>query len=305
MGAGSLTDWSRFSVLGRSAPWRRALLRSRAMDIASRWITLDDNGTPLPAYASRPARAASALPGIVVLQEAWGVERHLRDVCDRLATAGYQVVAPSLYARSAPPELLADERADEVKAFLDRSPRSVWFDPAARRQALDALGPSERERLSAALAVFLRQDRPWSEYVACGRCAAAWLLAGPSKGKKIGSIGFCMGGAVSAQLAANEPALSAAVIFYGMSPPAQAAASIACPVLGIYGEKDGRVNAGVPAFAEAMKNAGKRFDSETYAGADHAFFNDTRSSYDADAARLAWARTLGFFAAALGRGLSV
>jgi len=105
-----------------------------------------------------------------------------------------------------------------------------------------------------------------------------------------------MGGALAALLAAEEPALSAAVIFYGASPPAERAAAIACPVLGLYGGDDPRITAGVPDFAEAMWRAGRRFEHRVYPATPHAFFNDTRPTYRAEAARDAWARTLAFLA---------
>ena len=63
------------------------------------WIHIDADGAPLPAYASRAAAARGPLPGILVIQEAWGVDAHIQDLCDRLAAAGYQALAPDLYAR--------------------------------------------------------------------------------------------------------------------------------------------------------------------------------------------------------------
>jgi carboxymethylenebutenolidase len=85
-----------------------------------------------------------------------------------------------------------------------------------------------------------------------------------------------------------------------MPPPAERLGGIACPLLGIYGGEDGRVTGAVPAFADAMSAAGKRFEHHVYPGAPHAFFNDTRPAYRVGAARDAWARTLGFLVAQLG-----
>lgn len=67
-------------------------------------------------------------------------------------------------------------------------------------------------------------------------------------------------------------------------------------MLGLYGGDDPRITDGVPAFAEAMKLAGKSFEHHVYAGAPHAFFNDERRSYRLSPSRDAWARTLAFFA---------
>ena len=105
-----------------------------------------------------------------------------------------------------------------------------------------------------------------------------------------------MGGGLSAQLACAEPELAAAVIFYGASPAQDDLGGLRCPVLGFYGGEDPRITATVPGLAAAMEAAGKSYEWHVYAGAPHAFFNDTRRSYDVGAARDAWARLLGFFA---------
>jgi carboxymethylenebutenolidase len=114
-----------------------------------------------------------------------------------------------------------------------------------------------------------------------------------------------MGGGLSALLACHDETLSGAVMFYGSSPPADFVPAIACPVLGFYGSMDTRVNATLPGFAEAMKNAGRHFEHHTYEGAGHGFFNDSRLSYNADAARDAFFRTLAFFEKTLVNGSPV
>ncbi len=113
--------------------------------------------------------------------------------------------------------------------------------------------------------------------------------------QKVGCVGFCMGGGLSALLACEEPELSAAVVYYGNSPSADKVPGIACPVLGFYGEKDTRVTSGVPAFDEAMRKAGKSFEYHVYPGAMHAFFNDDTAVYDVRAARDSFPRMLEFF----------
>ncbi|MDA8061113.1 MAG: dienelactone hydrolase family protein, partial [Actinomycetota bacterium] len=94
--------------------------------------------------------------------------------------------------------------------------------------------------------------------------------------------------------------LAAAAVFYGSSPSPEQARRVACPLRGFYGEDDPRIVSGLPAFAQALDAAGADHELRIYPGAGHAFFNDTRPSYRPDAARDAWARTLGFFAEALG-----
>jgi carboxymethylenebutenolidase len=113
--------------------------------------------------------------------------------------------------------------------------------------------------------------------------------------ERIGSVGFCMGGALSVRLAAAGAPLAACVIFYGAAPLFDRIPNIRCPVLGLYGGEDRGITDAVPAFAEAMRVAGKSFEHHTYPGAGHAFFNDTRADvYREEAARDAWRRTLSF-----------
>jgi carboxymethylenebutenolidase len=121
----------------------------------------------------------------------------------------------------------------------------------------------------------------------------------------VGSIGFCMGGGLSARLAGEEPRLGAAVVFYGGSPSAEQAGAIGCPLRGFYGQDDPRIVGGLPAFDAALKAAGVEHELRIYPETGHAFFNDTRPSYSPEAARDAWGRTLAFFAQALGQAATV
>jgi len=130
--------------------------------------------------------------------------------------------------------------------------------------------------------------------------STSWRRRRAADPKSIASIGFCWGGARSFLLATANDRLRAAVVFYGTTPPLDRLSAISCPVLGIYGEKDERITARVPETAEAMKKAGKVFESKIYPGAQHAFFNDTSAErYHAEAAKDAWALTLKFLRARL------
>ncbi len=115
------------------------------------------------------------------------------------------------------------------------------------------------------------------------------------RGDRIGMTGFCFGGGVTWLMAARTPELRAAVPYYGSNPPLEEVANLRAPVLGLYGELDQRVNAGIPAIEEAMGRNNKTFEKEVYPNAAHAFFNDTGQSYNAEAAKAGWARTLGWF----------
>jgi carboxymethylenebutenolidase len=117
-----------------------------------------------------------------------------------------------------------------------------------------------------------------------------------TKGRKVGCVGFCMGGGLSALLACEEPELSGAAVFYGTTPEAERIARINCPVVAFYGGNDKRINEGIPAFDDTMRKTDKSFEYWVYEGANHAFFNDAGPTYDVNAARDSFARLLVFFA---------
>lgn len=123
---------------------------------------------------------------------------------------------------------------------------------------------------------------------------AKYLLAREDAGK-LGAVGFCFGGMVVNQLAVRVPELSAAVPFYGSQPEAGDVAKIKAPLLIHYAENDPRVNAGWPAYEEALKAADKRYTAHVYPKTNHGFHNDTTPRYDEAAAKLAWERTVAFF----------
>ena len=112
-----------------------------------------------------------------------------------------------------------------------------------------------------------------------------------------GCVGFCWGGAMANKLAVNVPALKAAVAFYGGQPNAADVPKIKAAVQLHYGGLDERVNAGIPAYEAALKSAGIKYELYMYEGVNHAFHNDTAPTrYNEAAAKLAWQRTLDFFA---------
>jgi carboxymethylenebutenolidase len=128
--------------------------------------------------------------------------------------------------------------------------------------------------------------------------AAVAYLRGHADGNgKVGAVGFCWGGGQVGQLAVNDPTLDAGVVYYGRTPDPAAAAKIKAPLLLHYADMDERINEGVPAFREALDKAGVSYTLHMYEGAQHAFNNDTSAErYNAEAAKLAWDRTLAVFA---------
>lgn len=111
-----------------------------------------------------------------------------------------------------------------------------------------------------------------------------------------GCAGFCWGGAMSNNLAIKVPALKAAVAFYGRQPAAEEVSNIKAAVQLHYGALDERVNAGIPAYEEALKKNNIHYELHMYEGVNHAFHNDTAPArYNEAAAKLAWQRTIDFF----------
>jgi carboxymethylenebutenolidase len=245
-----------------------------------------------------PERSVAPVPGVVVIQEAWGVDAHIEDVTMRFAKAGYAALAPDLYAENGErPSHFSRERMDMLKEFINTLPPAAWGDPKAREEALSRLPEPRRSQVGESFgALFGAATARLDAFVPALVEAASFLRSDHplTRGAKVGSIGFCMGGALSARLACADPKLGAAVIFYGNAPAVDQVPNIACPVLGHYGGLDARVNAGIADFSAAMSEHGKRFDHHVYEGAQHAFFNDDRPSYNAKASREAFARTLEF-----------
>ncbi|HZH53533.1 MAG TPA: dienelactone hydrolase family protein [Microvirga sp.] len=133
------------------------------------------------------------------------------------------------------------------------------------------------------------------DVIANGRAAVAYLKGHPNGNGKVGAIGFCWGGGAVNNLAVNEPDLSAGVAYYGGQPKAEDVPKIRAAIMLHYAGLDERINAGIEAYENALKQAGKTYEIHMYEGANHAFNNDTNAArYDKEAADLAWSRTVGF-----------
>jgi carboxymethylenebutenolidase len=125
--------------------------------------------------------------------------------------------------------------------------------------------------------------------------AVQYLKTEPLSTGKVGCTGFCWGGGMTNQVAVHSPDLSAAVPYYGRQPDPQDVPKIRASMLIHYAGLDERINAGIPAFKEALEDAGVEHEIHIYEGAQHAFNNDTSARYHPEAARLAWHRTIVFF----------
>ena len=214
-------------------------------------VTFPANGSTTSGYLARPKSGTG--PGVLVIQEWWGLVPHITHVADRFAAEGFVALAPDMYHGQT-----ASEPDGAGKLFM-------------------ALNIAQTEK-----------DL---------RGAAADLLARSST-KKIGVMGFCMGGQLALFAATLNPAVGACVNCYGIHPNVKPDYSkLTGPVLGLYAERDGFVTPAVARQVDAdIRKAGKSSEIHVYPGVDHAFFNDERPDvYDRAAAEDAWRRMLAFF----------
>jgi carboxymethylenebutenolidase len=224
------------------------------------------DGTSMGAFIARPEGESKA-PGILVFQEAFGVNAHIRDVCSRLAGEGFIALAPELYHRSAPPGF--EGRYDDFNSII----------------------PHMKALTEAGLEADIR--------------AAHQTLAAESRldRGRVVSIGFCMGGRMSFLADALLP-LRAAVSFYGggIAPNPMAgpglldrAKDLHAPILMFWGGLDKHIGPEQQrAVVDALRAAKKPYVDVEFSDADHGFFCNVRPSYNPVAAKHAWVLTLAF-----------
>ena len=140
----------------------------------------------------------------------------------------------------------------------------------------------------------LQRERDRNEMLEDFITAFEHLKSHPECNGKVGVVGFCFGGWISNMMAVEVNDLGAAVPFYG-GQPKERISKIEAPLLLHFGALDTRVNAGWPAYEEALKKNGKEYMAHVYPNANHGFHNDTTPRYDREAAELAWKRTIDFF----------
>ncbi|MCH7824089.1 MAG: dienelactone hydrolase family protein [Acidobacteria bacterium] len=141
----------------------------------------------------------------------------------------------------------------------------------------------------------LQRQRDRAEMLEDFVAAVEFLQSYPGCTGRVGAVGFCYGGGVVNALAVRISDLGAGVPFYGGQPAAEDVPRINAPLLLQYGGLDTRVNAGWPAYEEALQANGKTYTVYIYEGSNHGFHNDTTPRYDEAAATLAWDRTIEFF----------
>ncbi len=215
------------------------------------------DGSTCPAYVARPAGKVRG--AVVVLQEIFGVNSHIRSVADGFAEQGYLAIAPHAFHRVSPDVELGYTAKDVAQG------REL----KAAAEALPAPG-------------------------VMADIAAAIAFAAGEGGGKVAVVGYCWGGLLVWRSACTLPGLSAAIAYYGggMTAPAEAQRESLCPVMCHFGEQDHAIPMdGVKVFAQAQPDV----EIHTY-DAQHGFNCDQRGAFDAASAALARERTLGFLA---------
>jgi carboxymethylenebutenolidase len=222
----------------------------------------------LPAYFARPA-TGTTFPVILVNEEIFGVHDYIKDVCRRLAKAGYLAIATEYYARIADLSKMTDVK-EIIEKVISKAPDARYLEDVA--------------------------------------ATLAWAGKNKGDLTRVGVTGFCRGGRQTWLVAENNPGVKAAVAWYGplggtpsdIQPKtaAQMAGSLKCPLLGLYGGQDQGIPVdSVRAAEAAAKAAGKTVEIVIYPDAPHGFHADYRPSYRKDAAEDGWKRMLAWFGA--------
>ena len=233
--------------------------------LAAGEVKIAVQGGEIPAYRAMP-EGGKNLPTVLVVQEIFGVHEHIKDICRRLAKAGYLAIAPELYARQGDVSKMTDW--DDIRVVVGKVPDAqVMAD-------LDA--------------------------------SATWAAKNGGDPARLAVTGFCWGGRITWLYAAHNQKVKAGVAWYGrvvgqpaeLTPkhPIDVVKDINAPVLGLYGGADAGIpNDTVDRMRDALKAAGKKSEIHTYPDTPHAFLADYRPSFRKPAADDGWKRLLAWF----------
>jgi carboxymethylenebutenolidase len=244
----------------------QATIKTGAQGLTAGPVQIPVAGRSIPAYRALP-NTGKSFPVVLVVQEIYGVNEHLCDVCRRLAKLGYLAIAPQLYARQGDPAKLASA-VEIVETIVARVPDAQVMDD------LDA--------------------------------ATTWAGKNGGDSARLGITGCGWGGRIVWLYAAHNPTLKAGVAWYGpltgtaddLRPkhPIDLAKALKAPVLGLYGGNDPSIPMeAVEMMREALKAAGSKSEIMIYPDAPHGFFADYRSSYRKQPAQDGWKRMQEWF----------
>jgi carboxymethylenebutenolidase len=230
-------------------------------EVKAEWVKFKSGEFEIGGYLARPKKAGT-LPGIIIIHENRGLTEFVLDMAQRWAGEGLVAVAVD---------------------FLSRAGGTQKF------ESMQAAGEGIR-----------RLDR--DGVMADLHAAVAYLKSRSDVRKdQIGVTGFCWGGGNTFRFATESKEIAFAMPFYGGAPPVDSLVNVQCPIFGVFGEKDTRINASLPAAEAKLKELGKEFTFKIYPGADHAFMNFTNPGrYHAEQARIAWADVTAFVKKVIG-----
>ena len=224
-------------------------------DLQTEMVQYPSDGFTIAAFLARP-QTPQPLPAVIVIQEWWGLNDHIKDIAQRLAREGFVAIAPDLYSRLG---------------------HKVTTDAAEAAKLMESLSSQAALRDLNATTKYLKQQ-PFVDRV------------------RMGVVGFCMGGTFALMMTTHNSDIKAAVPFYGKVPPIETFRYQLCPILYHYGAKDGWVTKQeVDRLEQGLQQYSKPGIVYRYSEAGHAFFNNTRpEAYRVVDAKLAWDRTVQF-----------
>jgi carboxymethylenebutenolidase len=216
------------------------------------------NGT-MRGLLVRPA-TGDKFPVVVVVHENRGLNPYIEDVVRRLATAGFMALGPD----------------------------ATW--PLGGYPSVDKYG-AEADEKALGMQKTLDGGKITEDFVA----ASEFLLKHQQSTGKLGAVGFCFGGGMVNRLAVRLPQLAAGVPFYGEAPAVEDVPKIKAALLLNFAEQDPRINGRWPAYEQALKANGVKYEAYIYPKTNHGFHNDTTPRFDEASAKLAWQRTIDHF----------
>ena len=230
--------WALCAALALTAPlahaqdWAKAILNKSPRH--QEWVKVTHGARTVDAFVVYPEVSHKA-PVVVVIHEIFGLSDWARSMADDIAAMGYIVIAPDLLSGTGP-------NGGGTAAFADQ------------QAVMKAVSGLDADTVTADL-----------------NSVADYALKFPAANGKLAVMGFCWGGGKSFLYATQRKDLSAAFVFYGPPPAAEALKNISAPVYGFYGGNDARISATVPDSKTAMAAAGKKYDPAIYDGAGHGF----------------------------------
>ena len=264
-------------------------------NVSHEMVTFPGEEGPVQAYLVKP-ETNDARSAVIVIHEIYGLSDFIRDMTNRFAELGYVALAPNLFSRPSLIDVLTPSNIESVMQFNSTIPREKMSDRSYVQQQISNLPPEKKDLVQRAFPLLFGgtlKEKLTQDLVKAVDYINNQSFVRPGK---VGSVGFCFGGGLSINLACHAN-LAADVVFYGENPnPIELVENIHCPVVGIYGADDMRINSQLDNLVRAMVQYKRDFEMKIYTGAAHAFMNHTRKEvYRETASKDAWDRLVRFY----------